>query len=187
MNHLLNEIEKEKQEALNKKKVEREAMQKTLIQNEENRKLQSLALKREKEDDVRAAEEYTKVLDKQENERKAYFRNIENKSNNFLAQMTKTVLKDAEQKNKEEEEKVLKYEREKEERLCEEDKLRIEQIRLNKRSMREFLDKQVEEKKKFKDFQNYLDKEQARIWNMDKEILGMQEKEIGEKVLLILF
>lgn len=157
-------------------------MQKTLIQNEENRKLQTLALKKEKADDVRAAEEYTKVLDKQENERKAYFKNIENKSNNFLAQMTKSVLKDTEQKNKEEEERILRYQKEKEERLCDEDKMKLEQLRLNKRAMREFLDKQVEEKKKFKDFHNYLDKEQARIWNMDKEIFNMQEREIGEKV-----
>jgi len=104
------------------------------------------------------------------------------KSNNFLAKIGQTVLKDIENKNKEEEERMKKYHQEKEERLVAKEQEKLEQIRQGKRDMRNFLDLQVEQKKKEKEFHDMLNKAQARIWNTDREVMKEQTNIINEKV-----
>lgn len=158
-----------------------------MIQNEENKKLQAIQKQKERLDDIKSAEDYTKVLDKQENDRKMYFKNIELKANNFLAKMSATVLKDIENKNKEDEEKVKKYEREKEEKILEKERKQLEKIRLQKREMRHFLDSQVEEKKRQKEFENYIEKAQAHVWNTDVEVNKEQNRIVAEKVIFFYF
>ncbi len=158
-----------------------------MIQNEENKKLQAIQKQKERFDDIKSAEDYTKVLDKQENDRKMYFKNIELKANNFLAKMSATVLKDIENKNKEDEEKVKKYEREKEEKILEKEKKQLEKIRLQKIEMRHFLDSQVEEKKRQKEFENYIEKAQAHVWNTDVEVNKEQNMIVAKKVIYFNF
>lgn len=119
--HLLTEMEKEKQIMLQKKAEEREALQKTLKDNELNKVKQLEALKREREEDIRATEEYTKILDKQENDRKEYFKNIERCANSFMSQAVGTVLKEMDDKNKDEEERMKNYLNEKERRAQDDD------------------------------------------------------------------
>ncbi len=172
---------------MQKKIQENEALKRTLLENDENKRLQLIAKNKERVEDIKSIEEYTKVLDKQENERKAYFRNIEMKANNFLAKMSQTVLKDIENANKQEEEKMKKYMQEKEERLVAKEKAKLEEIRLQKRDMRSYLDKQVEEKKKYKDFEKYLESAQAKIWNTDREVSKEQGSLINEKVRKFIF
>lgn len=152
------------------------------MENEENKRIQAIAKEREKFEDIRSIEEYTKVLEKQENERKQYFKNIENKASNFLAKMSQTVLKDIENKNKEENEKMKKYLIEKENKLLIKEKEKLEQIKNNKKEMKAFLDKQVDEKRKERDFQQSLNKEQAKVWNLDKEAQVDQNQYISEKI-----
>jgi hypothetical protein len=167
---------------LEKKIQGRDALQKTLLENEENKRIQALTKEREKFEDIRSIEEYTKVIEKQENERKLYFKNIENKANNFLANMSQTVLKDIENKNKLENERIKKYLQEKEERIVLREKEKLEQIRQGKKDMRAFLDKQVEERRREKEFQDKLNKEQAKIWNTDKNLQVDQNQMINSKV-----
>jgi hypothetical protein len=99
---------------IQKKIEEKSALQKTLKDNELNKIKAMEQLKKEREDDVRAAEEYGKILEKQENERIEYFKKIERSSNNFMSKMVDTVLKDMNEKNNEEEEKMRQYLAEKE-------------------------------------------------------------------------
>jgi len=167
---------------LQKKIQENEALQKTLLENENNKRLQEISKQKEKEDDIRAIEEYTKVLDKQENERKLYFQNIENKANNFLSKISQTVLKEVENKKKLENEMMKDYLLRKEEKEIRLEKERLEKIKCGKREIRSFLDKQVEEKNREKEFQKMLNQEQARIWNKDKEVFSDQMKEISDKI-----
>jgi len=170
--------------ALQKKIHENEALQRTIIENGENKRLQALEKQKQKEDDIRYMDEYCKVVEKQENERKAHFKNIELKSNSFLAKMSATVLKDIDAKNKMEEENIKKYENEKEARLVAREKSKLEKIRNNKISMRHFLDKQVEEKRQQIDFEKYLDNCQAKIWNKDREVIKEQNSIHNQKVSL---
>jgi hypothetical protein len=109
-------MEKEKQIILQKKKDDKDALHKTLKDNELHKiKLQE-ALKKEREEDVRCTEEYARILEKQENERKEYFKRIERNANNFTSKMVDTVLKDMNDRNLEEEEKMKKFLIEKEKR-----------------------------------------------------------------------
>lgn len=180
--YIRDEIDKEKRAAISKKVFENEALQKTLLENEENKRLQAIQKEKDRIEDIKSIEEYTKVLDKQENERKAYFRNIEMKANNFLAKMSQTVLKDIENKNKEEEARMKRYLQEKEERLVAKERAKLEEIRQNKRDIRQFYDMQCDEKRKQRDFDNYLDKAQAKIWNTDREVCKEQNSIINQKV-----
>jgi hypothetical protein len=114
--HLLEEIEKEKQSMIKKKVEEKDALQKTLKDNELNKVKLIEQLKKERDDDVRCTKEYAKILEKQENERKEYFNRIERNSNNFMSKMVETVIKDMDGKNKDEEERMKKYLSDKERR-----------------------------------------------------------------------
>lgn len=96
--------------------------------------------------------------------------------------MSQTVLKDIDNKNKLEDERGKQYLKEKEERLVAKEKIKMEEIRRQKLEMRSFLDKQVEEKKKQRDFEKFLDQAQAKIWNTDREVIKEQTKIINEKV-----
>lgn len=121
-------------------------------------------------------------MDKQENERKLYFQNIENKANNFLSKISQTVLKDVENKKKLENDMMKEYLQRKEEKEIRLEKEKLEKIKNGKREIRAFLDKQVEEKNREKEFQKMLNTEQARIWNKDKEVYSDNMKEISDKV-----
>lgn len=180
--YINDEIKTDKENALKKKMEENEALKRVLAENEENKKLQALQREKEKLEDIRSMEEYSKVLDKQENERKLYFANIEGKASNFLARISETVLKDVEKRRKEENERIRKYEQEKEEKLIAKDKAKMEQIRQQKLEMRNFLNKQMEEKRKKNEFEKYLDMEQGRIWNTDREVIKEQMADINGKV-----
>ena len=109
-------MEKEKQAMIKKKVEEKEALQKTLKDNELNKIKLIEQLKKERDEDVRCTQEYAKILEKQENERKEYFNRIERNSNNFMSGMVKTVLKDMDVKNKDEEDRMKKYLSDKERR-----------------------------------------------------------------------
>ena len=89
-------------------------LHKMLIENEENKQKQMQHLQREREDDVKACEEYARVLDKQEKERENYFKNKEKKSNEFSKKMADTVIRDMEEKLTREEQNIRKYQLEKE-------------------------------------------------------------------------
>ncbi len=52
--------------------------------------------------------------------------------------------------------------------------------------MKQYFDMQVEEKKRINEFDKTLDQEQARIWKIDTDKFYEQEKEIGEKVYIII-
>ena len=60
--------------------------------------------------------EFAQVLDKQEQDRIEYFKSIERNANNFISKMGDTVLKEMNDKNKTDEERMNKYLAEKEKR-----------------------------------------------------------------------
>lgn len=114
--NLLNDIEKEKEKKQMKKMEEKELLQHTLRENEINRMKHLENQKKEKLDDVKATQEYTRILDRQEQERVEYFKKIERNSSNYVNRMADTVLGNLDKKNKEEEDKMRAYLEEKEKR-----------------------------------------------------------------------
>lgn len=99
---------------LKKKVEEKDALQKTLKDNSLNKVKMIEQLKREREEDVRCTQEYAKILEKQENDRKEYFARIERNSTAFMGGAVQNVLRNMENKNKQEEERMNNYLSEKE-------------------------------------------------------------------------
>lgn len=110
------ELAKEKEIQLKKKIDDNEILHKTLRENELNKIKQLDLLYKEKLDDIKATEDYGKMLDKQDQERREYFKKIERNSNNFINKNAGTVLVDLDKKSKEEDERMKIYLEEKERR-----------------------------------------------------------------------
>ena len=182
IDHLREEIEKEKKAAIDKKKKENEALQRTLKENELHRIKMAELAKKEREDDIRSCEEHAQTELKRENERILYFRNIERNANNFMTGTAKKALEDMERQKKEEEEKMKLFNEEKDRREQEEEDRKKAEIAENKKMMKKYLDMQVEEKQKMQQFEKLLDNEQARIWNTDCKKYFQDEKIINEKI-----
>jgi hypothetical protein len=106
---LVTDMEREKQIAIKKKQEERDALQKTLKDNELNKIKTMEQLKRERAEDIQIMDEYAKVLDKQEQDRAEYFKRIERNANNFMSMMAGTVLKEQNERNKVEEDRMNNF------------------------------------------------------------------------------
>ena len=66
-------------------------------------------MRKEKFDDVKAIEENEKVMERQDNERKEYFKKIERNGNNFISSKANFVISDLKQNSKNEEEKMKRF------------------------------------------------------------------------------
>ena len=174
------EIEKEKQAAIQKKVKENEALKKVIRENEINKEKQRELLQKEKEEDIRAYEEMEKNEMKQDMERKRYFDNIRRFANKYDEDEVNKLLNKMKQEQKEEDEKVYKLMLEKNKRE-EEQELRARMKRnQEKQAIKRFLDMQIEEKKKEAELQKAINDEQARIWNADCKKYNEDEKRIDK-------
>ena len=174
------EIEKEKQAAIQKKIKENEALKKVIRENEINKEKQRELLQKEKEEDIRAYEEMEKNEMKQDMERKRYFDNIRRFANKYDEDEVNKLLNKMKQEQKEEDEKVYKLMLEKNKRE-EEQELRARMKRnQEKQAIKRFLDMQIEEKKKEAELQKAINNEQARIWNADCKKYNEDEKRIDK-------
>ena len=174
------EIEKEKQAAIQKKIKENEALKKVIRENEINKEKQRELLQKEKEEDIRAYEEMEKNEMKQDMERKRYFDNIRRFANKYDEDEVNKLLNKMKQEQKEEDEKVYKLMLEKNKRE-EEQELRARMKRnQEKQAIKRFLDMQIEEKKKEAELQKAINDEQARIWNADCKKYNEDEKRIDK-------
>lgn len=176
------EIQNEKQSTVQKKVEAKQALKKTLEENERNRLEKERVLAVEHEDDMKSMEEYNKILEKQENDRVQYFKNIEMKSTDFMAKMTDTVLKDLKDKNMESDRRMNEYLKKKEEKQKEEDLRMLMKTKSDKKEMKKFLDMQVQEKRKLNEFEKDLDHEQAAIIRKDYELYEEYKRDVNEKV-----
>ncbi len=60
--------------------------------------------------------------------------------------------------------------------------MRKSKYKAEQKSMRNFYDMQVEEKKRTKEYERYVDNNQAKIWKEDINKLTQHEKDVAEKV-----
>jgi len=174
------EIEKEKNEAIQKRKKENEALRKVLMENEVNREKIKELRKKAKQEDIDTYKEMEQNEIKKDLERKRYFDNIKRFANKYDENMTQKILNEIKQQEKEGDEKAyqssLQMQKKEEEReLKEKLKKKEEKIKLMK-----YLDKQIEEKKKEIEFMKSLDEEQGRIWKIDEEKHNEQQKRIDK-------
>jgi hypothetical protein len=81
-----------------------------------------------------------------------------------MNRMADTVIKSMDDKQREEEDKIRRYEMEKEMRERLDDERRMKKLKDEQRRMREFLGKQMDEKKHRENMEKALNDEQAVMW-----------------------
>ena len=112
-----------------------------LVENEKHKAKALAERERERLEDVRAQAEYARMLDKQEADRANEVRAREQRAQEFMNRMADTVIKNMDSRAREEEDKIRRYELEKElrERLADEDKLN--KVKHEQQRMRDYLAK----------------------------------------------
>ena len=96
--------------------------------------------------------------------------------------MADTVIKNMDDKQREEDEKIRRYEMEKEMRERMEDERRMKKLRDEQARMRDFLNKQMEEKKHREHLDKALNDEQATMWRQDQRNYSEEERRLNEKI-----
>jgi len=174
-------MEKEKLDAIEKKKKENEALVKAIKENDLKLKMKKEIEKKQKEEDVKMGEERIKMDMKEEVRRQAYYdmiRSYGNKSTN-----KSNELLDKLKKEQEEEDKRIHHYYEEKNRLAieKEKKEELKKFR-QKFELKKYLDMQIAERKKEEEFLKSLDYEQARIWAIDCKKYNDDEKAIGKRI-----
>ena len=161
------QLEQDRQDKINRKKKGKEDLLKAKKDIEEKQKrLKEKALK-EKEEDKKINQLRNLIDQRKENERKYYYDKIKANSNKYYLPYAESVLKKLEKEKKEEEEKI-QYHYDEKNRHDFEKEYKAKLKRFNdKIEMKKFLDMQIAEKNKEKNFNKLLDQEQARIWKID--------------------
>ena len=99
-----------------------------------------------------------------------------------MNRMAGTVIKQMDERQKEEDEKIRKYEMEKEMRDRLEDERRMRAIKDQQDQMRGFLNRQMDEKKHRERMEKALNDEQAVMWKQDLENYEAEEKRLNDKI-----
>ena len=161
------QLEQDRQDKINRKKKGKEDLLKAKKDIEEKqKKLKEKALK-EKEEDKKINQLRNLIDQRKENERKYYYDKIKANSNKYYLPYAQSVLKKLEKEKKEEEEKI-QYHYDEKNRHDFEKEYKAKLKRLNdKIEMKKFIEIQIAEKNKEKNFNKLLDQEQARIWKID--------------------
>jgi protein required for attachment to host cells len=101
-----------------------------MLTENERQKLIALSDKeKQRLEDIRAQEEYTRMLEKQEQDRANEFKARENRAQEFMNRMADTVIRKMDDKQREEEDKIRRYETEKEMRERLEDERRFKRMK----------------------------------------------------------
>lgn len=176
------EIDSDQHTALKRKEEERQHLRKVLHENEEYKKRMLEEAKREKETDIRAQKEYTRLLEQQEAERAAEVKAREERSKKLMSMMADTVIKDQKEQILEEERKLLRHHQERESRETEEENRRKQRQHEQKKEMAAFLDKQKYEKELREKEEKEFERRQAELWKKDTEEYNMNEKKKMETI-----
>jgi len=122
------------------------------------------------------------MLDKQEQDRQREFIARERRAQEFMNNMAGNVIKTQAQKQRSEDEALTKYEQERELRLREEDRRRIERERIEKAEMSALLTRQMQEKNVRERHAKAHNDEQAVLWARDKQNYENEENRLNSKI-----
>ena len=174
-------IEKERQESIEKKKKENEALLRAIKENDLKIKMKKEKEKRDKEEEIKMGEERMKMQMKEDLQREKYYESIK-KNGIKMSSKADELLKRLRKEQEEEDKRIQHYYDEK--NRLEIDKEKEKEIKKfrEKFELKKYLDMQIEERKKEEDFLKSLDYEQARIWAIDCKKYNEDEKEINKKI-----
>ena len=174
-------IEKDKKEALEKKRRENEALINAIKENELKIKKKKEQEKKEKEEDIKMGEERIKMQMKQDIIREKYYEKIKNHGTQNTPE-AEEILQKMKKTQEEEDKKIQFYYDEKNRLAIEREKNEALRRKKEKNELKKYLDMQIEEKRKEEEFLKSLDDEQARIWAIDCKKYFEDEKAIESKI-----
>lgn len=179
-------IENEKRAAIARKKKDKEAYNKIQLDNIEFKKYQAIMRQKERDSDIEAMEEYARILTKQEQARADYFKKCENRQSDFMSKMAENVVKVNDNKLAMEDEKIMKYQSDRDKANLLEEQRRKKKLADKNYETKLFLDMQINFKKK----EGEEDRKNGLIFakHLQEEckIFENQEKQKEIKVSLIL-
>lgn len=179
---LQDEMDEERKLVMDRRKQERDYLQKMLVENENQKKVQLREQERERVEDIKAQDAYNKMLEQQEKDRAKEIADREKRAQEFMGRMADTVIKNMDLKQKEEEDKIRQYEQDKETADRRYDERAQRKLADEKQRMREFLAKQVEDKKRREKIEKELNDEQAHMWQRDRENYEAEENRLNTKI-----
>ena len=153
-----------------------------LTENDRQKAKVAIEKERERQEDIKAQNEYSRMLEKQEQDRINEFKAREQRAQEFMNKMADTVIKSMDDKQREEEDKIRRYEMEKEMRERLEDEKKMKKLKDEQRRMREFLGKQMDEKKHRENLEKALNDEQATMWKQDQRNYTEEERRLMDKI-----
>ena len=182
INNVKMELEKEKK--LNdEKKLKNFLEMKKILKESEIRINQKKEEKlKQKEQEKLFSQDLEKNEIKKENGKNKILNKIKSVSDYQQNEKTKKILEKLQKDLEEEDEKIKKYilKKKKMEDLKEEENNK-RKIQMRK-EIKHYLDMQVQEKKKEKEFEKMLWREQGKIWNLDSEKYKEEQKLLEEKI-----
>ena len=132
-------MEQERQLQAQKRDQERNYLKKMLVENEINKKKAEEERLRERELDIAAQEEHAKILEKQEQDRQREFLARERRAQEFMNRMGGTVIKNQTEKQREEDQMLIRYEMDREMRLRAEEQRKADRAKAEQEEMRKLL------------------------------------------------
>ena len=174
-------IEKEKQDAIERKKKENEALLRAIKENEKKINKKKEKEKKDKEEEIKMGEERMKMQMKEDLARQKYYEAIKNNGNKSSAKSVE-VLEKLRKQQEEEDKRIQHYYDEKNRLEIDKEKQKELKKYKEKFELKKYLDMQIEERKKEEDFLKSLDYEQARIWALDCKKYNDDEKEINTRI-----
>ena len=169
-------IEKEQQ----RKKIEHDNLVQTLKDNELHKKIIREQKEREKEEDIKMMQDSIQDELRKDHERKEYFARIERQANTFSQDELDNLSKKQNERMLENDRKMQKYLDDKEKMMQKEENMMRIQKKNNQKSLRDFYDKQVLEKKQREEYEKEIDKIQADIWKNEYQKYLQNEKETNK-------
>jgi len=177
--------EQDRRDKIIKKENAFNAYQVIIKENEERKLITMEQNKKERERDIKAIEDYSKELDRLENLRKDYFKRNSVKMGNFGGMMVEQVINVNKEKRAKEDATTEKYFNEREEMLQLREDNHKKNVIIQKKTMRGFLNKQIEAKKKDDDIEKIANEKQLDLYKADLENFENQERERNRKVFNI--
>lgn len=112
MRKIKEEIERNNQNILKRRQIEKDALQVLLSENEKKKQKAKEEVELERLEDIKVTKKNLQIIDKQDHERNNFFINKMRKPNPVTQNLIQNVLKELELKKKFDEEKILQYEAE---------------------------------------------------------------------------
>jgi hypothetical protein len=179
---LKKELELEKMAYKEQKMTRQRQMKDMIAENSNAQFLAKIAAQKEREEDERIQREIMRKLDEQQRKEANNAKQRKEKQQLFVDKMANDVYSKIEQRHKEEEEKIRRYQEERDMKEKLEQERRLKKQKQEQFNIRETLARQMKDKKQKEMIDREVIEEQAKLWQMDRDQFAKEEAELNKKM-----